>query len=153
MAIRIDEIEDGILARLNSAPISGYARTIATYQGDLEGEISQLVLQFPAILVQFQAAEYASRVVTGKVREIEFSWLIFACERNLRGNAAARRGAAGSVGVYTILDDMRALLNNHKLAGAALATLHPLRLVREAALMNERDIAIYAAEYGTGYLL
>ena len=70
---------------------------------------------------------------------------VLICEKSLRGQAEARRGAAESPGVYALMEQARALLHRQ----FVLEGWTPARLVREAPLLFDRDggLAVYEAQY------
>lgn len=151
MGYTLAQIEDGILATLNQVPISAYIRTIDSYHGELEGEIDSIILRFPAIFVAFEGADYEARTTSGRVQSAEVSFFVLVCDRNLRGNKAARRGEAGSVGTYRMLEDVRGLLLGKR--PATLPNLAPFQLSRETDEANRKDLSIYSALYVTRQVL
>ncbi len=141
------EIEDALIAVL--APLhsdqGGDVRKIAGYQGELDSEnLTQFVIQFPAILVAFAGSAYKMDAYPYMIEELTYTILI--ADRNMRGNEAARKGAPRTVGTYTLMRQVRQLLHGKRL-DLSMATSDPLTIVREVALVNTKTVSIYSAEY------
>ncbi|MDF1592592.1 MAG: DUF1834 family protein [Desulfobacterales bacterium] len=143
----IEQIEDAIIAAVNSLSASLGLRTIKSYQGELEeDDIKKLIALFPAIYVVYGGSEYKEH----GARKIEFmKYHLFLCDKNLRSEEEARRGGAGNPGTYAMLDGIR-----DKLYGKQLSLdIYPLRLVSQATVWFGNGISIYAAEYETAQAL
>jgi len=155
----IEQIEDAIIAAL--APLKvGYAaeegdpaiygtiRTIKSYQSELdtEEELARAVRLFPALLVMYGGSVYGEH----GGRKIEtMAYIIFACDRNLRAEAEARRGGSGNPGTYAMLNGVRDLLAGKQLG----LNIYPLKPIREAAEFKVGAVSIYSAEYETAQAL
>ena len=144
----ITQVEDAILAALNLAPIgpvggAGYARTLDSYQGELEDEdLNRILRLFPAVLVVYDSSRYAKSAQGVYDETMRFRVLV--ASRNLRGEKAQRRGDSDVIGTYEMLRDVRGLLAN-KVVGAL--DVGPVEPVAERFVVNTRDASIYEAVY------
>lgn len=137
------EIEDAIIATLS--PLhqdqGGDVKKIAGYQGELdEDNLTQFIIQFPAILVAYVGSTYKEDSFPYMIEEITYSILING--RNMRGNEAARKGIL-SAGTYSIMQQVRDKLQGERLG----LDIRPAQILRETALINTRSVSIYSAEY------
>ena len=138
------EIEDAIISSL--APLhqgqGGDVKKIAGYQGELdEDNLTQFIVQFPAILVAFGGSIYKEDAFPYMVEEMTYSLLIN--DRNMRGNEAARKGSPLTAGTYSLMQQVRDNLHGKRLG----LSIDPLVLLRETALVNTKTVSIYSAEY------
>ncbi|MBU1109967.1 MAG: DUF1834 family protein [Candidatus Riflebacteria bacterium] len=143
----IEQIEDALIAGLDTLKGSLGVRTIKSYQGELEeGDIKKMVVRFPAIYVVYGGSEYADH---GARRVESMTFHHFVCDKNLRAEDQARRGGNQNPGTYAMLDAIR-----DELYGARLSLeIEPIRLVRQEAVWFESGISVYGAEYVTAQAL
>ncbi len=154
MSNPISSIEDAIIRRISEAKLP-YLRTLTTYGGELDGENSRCVRAFPAVWVAFQGAEKAKAVGTSKqVYHVSASFVVLVAARNLRNEAATRKGDALQVGTYQMLEDVRALLLRQDFSAWGLH-IDPLELGRVRSLFNgqlqDQGVSVYAQEWHTTY--
>jgi phage gp37-like protein len=111
MNYTITQIEDGILAMLRASAMKAYCHVFESWGGDVEELIASGKLVAPACYVGFGGATLAEG--TGKTQEAAglFSIMLFA--RNLRSEAAARRGGPkpNEIGAYQMIEEARAALH------------------------------------------
>lgn len=142
----IADIEDGFIAALGSLKTAGTIRTLETYGGQLDVErLEDLTINFPAIYVIWGG--FTATEMKRSLDEKHRVSLIFA-HRNLRGEAAARRGAAGeATGVYAIMVQARGMLHKRRVVDWPGWT--PAKLIRATPLAytGEGGIAIYEQVY------
>lgn len=153
--LTLNQIEDALLnaikadADLALVANGGYVKTIESYAGQFEQAAETLLLIFPAVFAVFVQDDYEPG--TNEETEVEPMLLtVLVADQNLRGNEAARRGQAGSIGTYRMMDDLRDLLQG---ATLGLADLEPLQIRRRAAVVNARDLSVYAVEFQTQFLV
>lgn len=149
-------IEDALLATLRESTTlgllkhGGYCRTIESYGGQFELALDEVIVLYPCIFVAM-AEETISPLTHGGDADVSPStWIVLVADRNLRGNAAARRGDVQNPGAYQMMDDARDLLQGHALG---LTGFDPLQLTKRTALLQQRDLAVYALEFTTQYFL
>ena len=134
--LTITQIEDLLIARIKDQ--LPYLAEVASYKGQLEKEIAELVLRTPAVLVSLQDLPGETQSFEGYVLSYIFS-LAVVC-RDLRGEASGRRGDTGA---YRILDDLFTALRDHALD----AQLEPLIYHKAEAHLITKEVVIYAATY------
>ncbi|MFH2098176.1 MAG: phage protein Gp37 [Pseudomonadota bacterium] len=144
----IEQIEDAFVSTLQPMKSDGAVglRTLKTYQGELSdpGKLKDaFIALFPAILVVYGG----SRFVDGGARKVErMRFTLFACDRNLRGEEAARRGSGTSPGAYAICEAAR-----DRLFGSRLGLkIEPLELLRQDAIWFGQGISVYSQDWETG---
>lgn len=139
--------ESGTLGLLKSG---GYCRTVESYAGQLELAMDEILVLYPCVFVAM-AEEILSPLTHGGDAAVEPStWIVLVADRNLRGNAAARRGDAQNPGAYKMMDDARDLLQGHALG---LTGFDPLQLTKRTALLQQRDLSVYALEFTSRYFI
>lgn len=150
----IAAIETGMLARLKAAVDGGtlgYHPTFASYGGEFDEDIHHVVRKFPAIWVTFSGEDGAEVDNTRFEARPTFSVLVGA--RSVRNEQASRHGAAGSIGTYQMIEDVKALFTNQRLD----LDIDPLEFVRTRSLFNGRvsaeQMSVFAVEFRTRYAL
>ncbi|GAB6124324.1 DUF1834 family protein [Humidesulfovibrio idahonensis] len=144
-------IEDAILARIAGAKLP-YLRTLATYGGELDEGLGEAVRRFPAVWTAFKSEGEGVPLNTAKsVYRIPATWVVFVAARNLRNEAATRRGDKVKVGTYQMLKDVRALLAGQDF-GLAIDNLRPGRVQSMvSAKYRGQGVSVYAQEWNTRY--
>jgi phage gp37-like protein len=140
--LTITEIEDLLIARIKAE--LPYLAEVSSYKGQLEKEIAELVLRTPAVLVSLQElpGEPASFAEFGALSgyALTYTFSLAVVCRDLRGEAASRRGDTGA---YRILDDLFAALRDHILDNG----LQPLAYNKAEAILITKEVVIFAANY------
>lgn len=144
-------IEDAILARIAGARLP-YLRTLATYGGELDENLGESVRAFPAVWVAFKGEGEGQPLNTAKsVYRIPATWVVLVAARNLRNEAATRKGDKVRVGSYQMLEDVRELLAGQDF-GLEIGNLRP---GKAQSLTNGRfqglGVSVYAQEWHTMY--
>ena len=140
---RLGDLENAIVARLSLATISG-SPAFATVQGVSGGSrpaIREALRrqQMPAAYVAF-TEEPTAPEVRDQVRGAKFSVLVAA--QTLRADADPRNGDALSIGVFQLLDVVRAQLDDHvPSSGLRLLSL------QEKFVEADDRLAIYETAY------
>lgn len=144
-------IEDAILARIAGAKLP-YLKTLATYGGELDDDLGEAVRRFPAAWVAFKGEGESQRLTTsGSVYRIPSTWVVLVAARNLRNEAATRRGDKVRVGSYQMLLDVRALLAGQDF-GLDIGNLRPGRTQSLTnAKFQGQGMSVYAQEWHTMY--
>lgn len=147
----IATIEDAILARIAGAKLP-YLRTLATYGGQLDDGLAESVRQFPAVWLAFKAMGEGQPLNTaGSVYRVPATWVAFVAARNLRNEAATRKGDRVRVGTYQMIRDVRALLAGQDL-GLPIEALRPGRVQSMInAQYQAQGVSVYAMDWHTRY--
>ena len=148
----IGEIENAILARLRAADL-GYRLSVESYGGELDDTetLTGLLGQLPGVWVLMKGLGRAADVPGGYETPCIFS--LFVATKNLRNEAAARRGGkAGEIGAYQIVMDLRAALKGSRLG----LEIDPIRPGRVTTLFNGRlrtaRASVWACEFETSFV-
>lgn len=153
----IGPIENAIVARIKAASEAntlGYSlRTIGTYGAEFDAEDDDLIQliknQFPAVWVTFLDEALQD---TGNKYKIVARFAVLCAARSLRNEQARRHGgAAGEIGSYQIMRDIRALLADQDL-GLDIDPLTPLT-VRTLFNGGTQDLkaSVLTIEFKTAY--
>nr|ELR5201263.1 DUF1834 family protein [Providencia rettgeri] len=147
----ITQIENSIIQRLKLG-MGRMLREVASYSGELDVDIGNIIRAFPAAWVTFGGitnSKYTSTsrqkvIVTGK-------FVVMVGDYNTRSDAASRSGGANlnEVGTYRHIHGVRRLLTGQDLG----LTIDPLMpgVVRTLynTQVNERALSIFACEFET----
>ena len=134
--LTITQIEDLLIHRIRAE--LPYLAHADSYKGQLEQEIAELVLRSPAVLVSLQ--ELPGEPADFSEYELAYTFSLVVVCRNLRGEAAGRRG---DIGAYRILDDLFTALKDHRLD----SNLTPLAYNKAEAILITKEVVIFAASY------
>lgn len=159
----ISQIEDAIIARIQAAasanPGLGYKlHEIASYGGELDDDLSQVVRRFPAVWVTFAGSGKSKPVSTARNKWLTpVTFVVMVAARNVRGERATRQGVTvggvlQEVGVYQMLKDISLLLVNSDL-GLPIGYLKPgaTRTLYNTKL-NGQALAVFAREWHTEFI-
>ena len=139
----ISAIEAAALALLLPLRTAGTIRTLESYGGQLDvDDIGRLTLLFPAVYVVWSGVQVQAY---GSADGLTCGLSAIVCDHNLRGAASARSGDSSSIGIYSLLGSIRAILH-----GAVIdRQFYQAQLVREAPLAYDpkQGLAIYEALY------
>lgn len=148
-------IEDAIKARLAAAGLP-YLRTVATYSGQFDADLSQVARAFPAAWVVWKGDGPGKATSTSRAtHHVPCTFLVMAGARNLRSEEAGRKGgpSALEIGTYQMLADFRALLLGQDLG----LDISPLAPGRASVLVNGKTqaqaVSILGQEWHTTYAL
>lgn len=147
----ITQIESNIIQRLKLG-MGSMLREVASYSGELDVDIGNIIRAFPAAWVTFGGitnSKYTSTsrqkvIVTGK-------FVVMVGDYNTRSDASSRTGGANlnEVGTYRHIHGVRRLLTGQDLG----LTINPLMpgVVRTLynTQVNERALSIFACEFET----
>lgn len=153
MSVLIARIEDALINAVKSAQGLGYSiRTVASYGGEFADEWAVVFKALPAVWVTFAGSGAPKRLGEKKWR-VPAVFTVLVGARNVRGEMASRRGgAAGEVGTYQMLQDIRALVLGQDF-GLPIEPFTPgkVRSLRNGRTTN-MAISVYAQEWHTDYI-
>jgi phage gp37-like protein len=159
----IAAIEDAIIGQIKTAaaalPGLGYTiNSVASYGGELDGDLAQVVRSFPGVWVTYTGSGKPRPYSLEKSKwVVPVTFAVMVGARNVRGERATRHGLSvggqtAEVGVYQMLDDIGLLLINQdfglaikRLAPGATRTLYNTKL-------NNQALAVFAREWHTEYI-
>jgi phage gp37-like protein len=137
-----DDYEAAILKALASLKVENgsYLKTLKGYAGELDEDaaLDNFLRGFPGVLVEVSEADYSVLDIVQDYQETRVNLLVGA--RSFRSQDQARGGDAGA---FTILKDLRRLLNRKDLG----LEIRPLQIRKETKLASSPKTVIYLAEY------
>jgi phage gp37-like protein len=152
------QIENAIIAHIklaSTAPALGYKlAAVASYGGEFDGDLGQVIRSFPAVWVTFAGASKPVPYSTAKDKWLVACTFAVMCgARNVRSEAAARQGSVGMPGAYQILENTQTMLLMQDF-GLAISPLEPgnIKTLYNSQLNNEA-IAIFAQEWHTKFVV
>jgi phage gp37-like protein len=135
-----EDIEDQIITKLKELT---YLKTVETYAGQLEeGEIKKFLVNFPAVLVAYSGSNYEWIDGPNYNEACDFSVLV--CAKNVRGNKAIRKAAAGC---YQMIEDVKAKLINQTFG----LEIEKLKILRVQLVGISQTTAIYGIDFQTNF--
>lgn len=105
----IDEIENAILDTVKNATGMAYLKTVATYGGELDDDLNNVVRSFPALWVVFGGSAKPVKLGPQKWRT-PATFVTMVAARNLRNEEAARKGGAIEIGTYEMIKHVKTLM-------------------------------------------
>lgn len=154
MDIIYTKIEKAIAERLKLG-LGKMAREVVSYSGELDDDMGAVVGRLPAVWVTFGGiTETKPHSTSRKKYLVTGSFVVMVGERNLRGDAAGRRGGPQSseVGTYPLVYAVRRLLSGQDL-GIEIDQLRPGRV---RTLFNTRHanqaFSVFAVEFSTKWI-
>ncbi|MDA8326212.1 MAG: DUF1834 family protein [Nitrospiraceae bacterium] len=136
------DIEDNIIAALKAG--LPYLRAVETYAGQLDKEIGELALGFPAAYVAYQGSQF--EWVDGETWLEKPTFKVLVAARSLRIvsgiNEDVRKGAQGA---YQVVTDVLNALTNQTFGLA----IYKLRPVKTELIAIMKTTAIYSVDFTT----
>jgi hypothetical protein len=168
--LRIAGIEDGILNELDTLKVgqeNGYAKTVASYAGELDAEqlrraLGELTPKLPMFLVSYgdgkDTLNPATSSLPGEPRHYrhDCSFTVICCSGDARGDKARRRGVGDKVGVYKMIQDARWLLGGVRFFATiesqqVYLNAEPLRYGDVEYLARLPELTAYAVHFDTWF--
>lgn len=153
----ITQIETAIIACVRAASLPYKLAMVASYGGELDDDLENVVRSFPAVWVTFVGGAKPER--TGnRTWRVPCTFSVLCGVRSPRSEQATRHGltlngVAVEAGVYQMLADVRNLLLNNDLglsispfAPGAVRTLYNTKLRSEA-------LAVFGQEWHTSFVM
>ncbi|MGE4545837.1 MAG: phage protein Gp37 [Pedobacter sp.] len=136
------EIEDAALTLLAPLKADHGVRTLESYGGEFSPDsFGQVTVNYPAVYVCIPSLDSEKANQDDKRHAIVE---VYAASRNLRGEAAARRGDSQNSGAYALIEAARAKLNRQTLPGAGQLILKRERLVGYSKVLS---LCVMKAEF------
>jgi len=147
----IAQIEDAILAALEPLKNGAEgvtAKKIETYQGDLNQTTldeltAYLALSYPAIMVMYLGSSLEEDP-TYLYRDTQ-TWGVMVAAENMRSEKEARRGSAGNVGSYRLIEAVKNILTGNSLG----LGVQPLSLKTIDSMLVGAGISVYSLTFDT----
>lgn len=159
----IAQIEDAILtsfSTVNDGQLGYKFASIATYGGEFDEDITQVIRRLPGIWVVYAGGGKPVAYGTSKVKwRMPATFAVLVAARSVRGEGFTRHGlksAAGAVlevGAYQLLEDARLVLLNQDLGldierftPGAVKTLYNTRI-------NGMAMSVFSQEWHTSFMV
>lgn len=148
----IAEIEDAIIKTLKEASALGYLRVVASYGGELDDEIGEVIRALPAVWVVFGGSDKPEKLGAEKWK-VPCKFVTMVAARSVRNEAATRKGDALNVGTYEMINHVRTLLLNNDF-GMAIERLQPGRVqTMYNTKVRGQALSVFSIEWQTAYML
>lgn len=154
MDVIYTRIENAIVDRLRLG-LGKAARTVDSYGGELDDEMSSVISIFPAVWVTFGGiTDTAPHSTARRKYRCTGKYVVMVGEKNRRNEASGRKGGAliSEIGTYPLLYAVRRLLSGQDL-GMEIDYLRPGRV---RTLFNTRiarqAFSVFAAEFETRWI-
>lgn len=147
--MKLAEIEDALLHILRTAPALDYLRSVEPIsERSFDFARGDFVVVPPAVLSFFLTSELTSRDLQRTTYNYIPRFLLFAVARNLRGIEEEKLGgpAAGEIGAYQILHDLKTTLAGLRLTLPGASAQPVVELAGEALEAFTADFSVYALE-------
>lgn len=147
----ISAIEDGIIHTLKNASALGYLKSIDSYGGQLDEDLSEVIRAFPAVWVVFAGSGKPTKLGVDKWK-VPATFAIMVGARNVRNEAATRKGDAVEVGTYQMLQHVSTLLLNNDL-GLPIERIQPgaVRTLYNTKVRGQA-LSVFSQEWTTAYV-
>lgn len=145
----IGAIEQAMVDRIKAASAAGTLgytlKKVISYGGEFDADIKQVIKDFPAVWVVFAGRGRPVQRTTA-IWRVESRFTVVGGTRNRRNERARRRGDAGKVGSYQIVEDCEALLIGQTF-GLAIDPVEPagVRSLFQGAV-SDRQVSLYAID-------
>ncbi len=148
----IATIEEAVIQTLKDASALGYMRTIASYGGELDDEIGEVVRALPAVWVVFGGADKPQKLGAEKWK-VPCRFVTMVAARSVRNESATRKGDKLNAGTYQMIEHVQTLLLNNDF-GIEIERLQPGPV---KTLYNQKirgqALSVFSIEWSTAYML
>lgn len=147
----IAAIELAMIDKFKNATGMGYLKTVASYGGELDEDLGEVIRAYPAIWVVFAGSGKPEKLGAEKWK-IPGTFVTMVAARNVRNEASTRRGAANEIGTYQMLRHVRTLLMNEDF-GLAIARFQPgaVRSLYNTKVRGQA-LSVFAQEWTTHWV-
>lgn len=148
----IAEIEDAIIKTLKEASALGYLKGVASYGGELDDDIGEVVRALPAVWVVFGGSDKPEKLGAEKWK-VPCRFVTMVAARSVRNEAATRKGDKLNAGSYQMLAHVQTLLLNNDF-GLAIERLQPGRVQTQYnTKVRGQALSVFSQEWQTAYML
>jgi phage gp37-like protein len=135
------DIEDAIKTAIKAA--MPYVKTVETYAGQLEGEIKELTLQFPAVFVAYGGSTLDW--VDGRNFNDAPGFSVMVAAKDLRGSKDLR---IGTHGCYRMINDVLVAITAQRFG---LMAMEPMKPVKVSLIFISKTMAAYGIDFHTNF--
>lgn len=151
MTEMISQIETAIITAVKTAAGMSYLKSIDSYGGQFDEDIAEVIRSYPAVWVSYAGGQKPKPLGVDKWL-VPATFVTFVAARNVRNERATRSGAAGEVGTYQILSDLRTLLMRQDF-GLAIDHLQPgaVRTLYNTRIRGQA-LSVFSQEWSTSFV-
>lgn len=142
----LGDLEDAMSARLKE--IEG-VKTLELFTGQFNpDDLEDMAWRFPCIYLTVGGLSFTDQ---NRQRQVSLSILGLVGDRNARGDQAAKRGDAQSVGAYTLLQRLYEAFDNFRFRNS----MAPFKIIRLDPVLHDRDkgLCVWRIEFEGKILL
>lgn len=147
--MKLAEVESALLDSIRATPALSYLRTIEPVsERSFDFARGDFVVVPPAVLTFFLAGALRSRDLSARTYDYNPRFLLFAIAPNLRGVVEEKLGGpvAGEIGVYQLLDDLKAALAGRRLVLPTAGFDPQVELAAESLEAFTPEFSVYSLE-------
>lgn len=147
----IAEIEDAVINAVRSASLGYRLAEVASYGGQYDEDLNQVVRSFPAVWVVFGGSAKPQKIGPDKWK-VPCTFVVLVGSRSVAKEAATRKGDSGAPGTYRMLEDVAGLLVGQDL-GLAIAEFEPGAVkTLFSTRLNSQAVSVFSQEFHTAYI-
>lgn len=145
------QAEDAIIARLRDG-LGKMVSEVGGYAGELDDGLGDAIRRFPAAWVTFGGIEKTEPENTRRSKwRAHGKFVVMVGQRNVRSEAAARKGDVREIGAGSLVWAVRRLLTGQDM-GLCIARLTPARVrTLYNTRMNGQAFSVFACEFSTSW--
>ena len=147
----VDAIEAAMINQIKGSSGMAYLKSIATYGGELDEDLGEVIRSYPAVWVLFAGSSKPQKVGAEKWK-FPATFVTMVAARNVRNEASTRRGAANEIGTYQMLRHLRTLLMNNDL-GLEISRFQPgaVRSLYNTKVRG-KGLSVFSQEWSTAWI-
>lgn len=153
--ISLSAIEQGIKDAI-AALDRDYIAEIATYGGEFDDGLEDVVRRFPAIWTTFQGSGKPEQISARKWR-VPLVFVVLVGARSIRSEESQRHGTEVEVGTFQLLHDVQFALLNNDLKAVGVEGIRPLEIGKIDTVFNAKTrgdaLSILSQEWHTSYVV
>lgn len=144
----VGAIEAAMIDKIENATGMGYLKTVASYGGELDEDLGEVIRAYPAIWVVFAGSGKPEKLGAEKWK-IPGTFVTMVAARNVRNEWATRKGDAKEIGTYQMLRHVRTLMMNEDF-GLEVARFQPgaVRSLYNTKVRSQA-LSVFSQEWNT----
>jgi phage gp37-like protein len=151
----LSAIEQGIKDAI-AALGRDYIAEIATYGGEFDDGLEDVVRRFPAVWTTFQGSGKPEQLSARKWR-VPLVFVVLVGARSIRSEESQRDGTEVEVGSFQLLHDVQFALLNNDLKAVGVEGIKPLEIGKIDTVFNAKTrgdaLSILSQEWHTSYVV
>lgn len=137
----INEIEQAVLAQVETAPLKDYVKSFELYDGQFNvDDVNQFKGQLPAVFVSYIGDRF-DEVSTNQTYMDNMRVSVIVAARDFRTNLESKTGSGGAL---QMLDDVKTILHKNNLG---FADVVGMVLVERIPLIISKNLQVYGLDF------